>query len=157
MAKKYWLFKSEPGEFSITELKNSPNQTTYWDGVRNYQARNFMRDDMQVGDSVLFYHSVKNPSIVGLAKVVKTGYPDHTALDKNSRYFYPKSTPENPVWYMVDIQFEREFAKPLTLAELREVPGLEQMSLLQKGNRLSIQPVTEDEFEIVMGLADGLR
>jgi predicted RNA-binding protein with PUA-like domain len=99
--KKYWLVKSEPEVFSIDDLMKSPGETTLWDGVRNYQARNFMRDEMKIGDSVLFYHSGKNPSVVGIARVAKEGYPDHTAWDDQSRHFDPKSTPENPIWYMV--------------------------------------------------------
>ncbi len=152
MAQKYWLMKTEPNAFSITDLKNSPNQTTYWDGVRNYQARNFMRDEMQVGDRVLFYHSVVKPSVVGTAIVVKAGYPDHTAWEPGSKYFDPGSTPEKPVWYRVDIRFETEFQKPIPLAKLRTTPGLENMPLLRKGMRLSIQPVTADEFNIIISL-----
>lgn len=153
-----WLMKSEPSEFSIMDLKNSPNQTECWDGVRNYQARNFMRDKMRTGDRVLFYHSVLKPSVVGTARVVKTGYPDFTAWDPKSKHFDPKSTPENPIWYMVDICFESQFAEPIPLARLRTVPGLENMMLLLKGMRLSIQPVTAKEFDIIvaMGTREGL-
>ena len=144
--------KSEPNAFSITDLQNSPGQTTSWDGVRNYQARNFMRDDMQVGDRVLFYHSGVKPSVVGTASVVKTGYPDPTARDPDSEHFDPKSTPEKPVWFMVDIRFDTKFPEPIPLAELRQVPGLENMMLLKKGMRLSIQPVTPEEFKIILAL-----
>ena len=132
MTVNYWLMKSEPSEFSITDLKNSPNQTEHWDGVRNYQARNFMRDKMRIGDRVLFYHSVVKPSVVGTARVVKTGYPDFTAWDPKSKRFDPKSTSENLVWYMVDICFESQFAEPISLAKLRTVSGLENMMLLRK-------------------------
>jgi len=150
MKKQYWLMKSEPGEYSIHDLKESDDGIDYWDGVRNYQARNFMRDDMNAGDGVLFYHSGKKPAVVGTAKVVKKGYPDHTAWDPRSQHFDKRSTPENPVWYMVDIQFESEFPEPLPLKELRRIPGLEDMMLLRKGMRLSIQPVTRKEFEIIV-------
>ena len=153
MGKKHWLMKSEPTEFSIRDLRNAPNGTDYWDGVRNYQARNFMRDEMQAGDRVLFYHSGKKPSVVGTAKVVKAGYPDHTAWDSRSKHFDPKSSPENPIWYMVDIQFEMEFPHPIPLAKLRTVSGLEGMMLLRKGMRLSVQPLTKAEFEIILSLA----
>jgi predicted RNA-binding protein with PUA-like domain len=153
MAKKYWLVKSDPDEFSIEDLKESPNQTECWDGVRNYQARNFMRDEMKVGDRVLFYHSQKNPSVVGTAKVVKPGYPDYTALDTKEKHFDPKSSPEKPIWYMVDIKLEKEFLRPLPLSELRQTPGLEDMMLLRKGMRLSIQPVTKKEFQIIVSLS----
>ena len=152
MTLNYWLMKSEPNEFSITDLKNNPGQTSYWDGVRNYQARNFMRDKMQIGDRVLFYHSVVKPSVAGTARIVKAGYPDFTAWDPKSKYFAPKSTPENPIWYMVDICFEMQFAEPISLAKLRTVPGLENMMLLRKGMRLSIQPVTAKEFDIIVSL-----
>ena len=154
-AKKYWLMKSEPGVFSIDDLMESPDGITHWDGVRNYQARNIMRDEMKKGDRVLFYHSGKKPSVAGLAKVVKEGYPDHTAWDENSDHPDPKSTPENPVWYMVDIRFEKKFDKPIPLKELRNVEGLEEMALLKKGMRLSVQPVSKKEFDIVVSLADG--
>ena len=152
MSINYWLMKSDPEEFSLDDLKNSPKQRTCWDGVRNYQARNFLRDEMQIGDHVLFYHSQKNPSVVGTVKVVKTGYPDHTAWDPDNTHFDPKSNPENPIWYMVDVQFEQEFSKPLTLKFLRTLPQLKNMVLLRKGMRLSIQPVTQEEFETIIAL-----
>ena len=144
--------KSEPGEFSITDLKNSPGRTASWDGVRNYQARNFMRDQMQIGDRVLFYHSGANRSLVGVAEVVKTSYPDHTAWDRQSKHFDPRSTPKKPVWYMVDIRFQEEFPQPIALARLKTVAGLENMMLLRKGIRLSIQPVSAQEFKIILSL-----
>ena len=152
MAVNYWLMKSEPDEFSITDLKNKPSQTEHWDGVRNYQARNFMRDKMKINDRVLFYHSGVKPSVVGTARIVKTGYPDFTAWDPKNKHFDPKSTPENPIWYMVDIRFVSQFAEPIPLARLRTVPGLENMMLLRKGMRLSIQPVTAKEFDIIVGM-----
>jgi len=149
---KYWLMKTEPSVFSLDDLKNSPNQTTHWDGVRNYQARNFMRE-MQKGDRVLFYHSQSNPlAIVGIAEVVRTAYPDFTQFDPSSKYFDPKSDPKNPRWDMVDIRFYQAFESPITLSELREPPGLEEMVLLRKGSRLSVQPVTASEWKIVLAL-----
>jgi predicted RNA-binding protein with PUA-like domain len=157
MTLNYWLMKSEPSEFSITDLKNKPNQTEHWDGVRNYQARNFMRDKMKINDRVLFYHSGVRPSVVGTARIVKTGYPDFTAWDPKNKHFDPKSTPENPIWYMVDIRFESQFAEPVPLARLRTVPGLENMFLLRKGMRLSIQPVTPEEFDIIVEMGNQLR
>jgi predicted RNA-binding protein with PUA-like domain len=150
--KKYWLMKSEPTVFSINDLMKSPDRTTCWEGVRNYQARNFMRDEMKVGDLILFYHSGKNPSAVGIARVVKEGYPDDTAWDDQSDYFDPKSTPENPIWFRVDIQFEKKFSRSLSLKELRKINGLEDMMLLKKGMRLSVQPVTKEEFDIIVAL-----
>ena len=147
---KYWLMKSEPGTFSLQDLKEANNGTECWDGVRNYQARNFMRDEMKIGDQVLFYHSVTNPSLVGIAKVVREAYPDHTALDPDSPYYDPKSSPENTRWMMVDIQFVQEFPRPLSLKEIHSLPGLGKMLLLRKGMRLSIQPVTKEEYCIIL-------
>lgn len=152
-----WLMKSEPSAFSIEDLKNVPNGTDHWDGIRNYQARNLMRDEMKRGDRVLFYHSSADPTaVVGTARVVREAYPDHTALDPDSKYFDPKSMSENPRWVMVDIQFESQFAVPLTLAELRKLPQLNDMMLLKKGQRLSIQPVTEEEFGTIVRHAETL-
>jgi predicted RNA-binding protein with PUA-like domain len=153
MTKKYWLMKSEPGEFSIDDLAAAPDGTDHWDGVRNYQARNFMRDEMKKGDRVLFYHSGKNPSVVGTATVAGKGYPDHTARDPNSNHYDPKSSEKNPIWYMVDIRFDQKFPRPVPLAELRKTAGLEKMMLLKKGMRLSIQPVSKEEFDIIVSLA----
>lgn len=153
MAQQYWLMKSEPNEFSLEDLQNCPNQTEPWDGVRNYQARNFMRDEMRVKDRVLFYHSGKHPAVVGTARIVKAGYPDHTARDSGSKHFDPKSTPESPIWYMVNIRLEKEFARPIPLAELRKIAGLKNMILLRKGNRLSVMPVTPEEFNTILSLA----
>ena len=147
---KYWLMKSEPGTFSLQDLKEAKNGTECWDGVRNYQARNFMRDEMKIRDRVLFYHSVINPCLVGTAKVVREAYPDHTAWDRESPYYDPKSSLENPRWMMVDIQFVQEFPHPLSLKEIRSLSGLEKMLLLRKGMRLSIQPVTEEEYRIIL-------
>ena len=151
---KYWLLKTEPESFSIKDLAKAPKKTTCWDGVRNYQARNFMRDDMKIGDGVLFYHSSANPpAIVGTAKVVKDGYPDPTAWDPNDYHYDPTASPENPRWSMVDIQLVQIFKRPLSLEELRKLPALKKMELLRKGSRLSVQPVTQEEFETVLRLA----
>ncbi len=147
-----WLMKSEPSVFSIADLAASPEQRTSWDGVRNYQARNIMRDQMQPGDRVLFYHSGKKPGVVGAARVVCRAYPDHSAWDSTSPYYDTKADPEKPVWYMVDIQLEQIFPRPVLLSELREVEGLENMLLLKRGMRLSVQPVTAGEFDIIVAL-----
>ena len=145
----YWLMKTEPEAYSWDDLKNKPNSTDFWDGVRNYQARNFMRD-MKVGDKVFFYHSQINPpAIVGIATVVREAYPDPTQFDPESKYFDPKSKTEDPRWSVVDIRSEAEFADPVTLPELRDIPDLEEMVLLRKGSRLSVQPVTEKEWKII--------
>jgi len=152
--RQMWLMKSEPTCFSIQDLKKSPRQTTCWDGVRNYQARNFMRDDMREGDQVLFYHSnAKPPAIVGTAVIVREAYPDHTAWDKREQHFDPKASPENPIWQMVDIRLESIFDEPLPLEELRGIAALKNMELLRKGSRLSVQPVKPKEFEAVLRLA----
>ena len=152
---KYWLLKSEPDVFSLEDLKNCPNQTENWDGIRNYQARNLMRDEMQVGDRAFFYHSRQaEPAIVGTVKVVREAYPDHTSWNLTSKYFDEKSSPENPRWLMVDVQFEKEFLRPVTLKELRSIPELKEMFLLRKGMRLSVQPVTEEEFQLILAIAN---
>jgi len=151
--RRYWLMKSEPGVFSIDDLAKSPKQTTCWDGVRNYQARNFMRD-MAVGDQVFFYHSNADPpAIVGIAEIVRTAYPDATQFDKRSHHYDPSSRPADPRWQMVDITFREKFAAGLSLDRLREEPKLKQMALLQKGSRLSVQPVTEFEWSVIVKLA----
>jgi len=146
--------KSEPQAFSIDDLAKAPKKTTCWDGVRNYQARNFMRS-MEVGDQVFFYHSSVEPAcIVGIAEVVKKAYPDHTALDPKDIHYDPKATPANPIWEMVDIKFMKKFDEPLALEDLRDVKGLEKMELLRRGSRLSVQPVTAPEWKIVNNLAE---
>lgn len=151
---KYWLMKSEPEAYSIDDLAKAPKKTTCWDGVRNYQARNFMRE-MEIGDQVFFYHSGGgNPSIVGIAEVVKKAYPDHTALDPKDKHYDPKATPANPIWEMVDIKFVKKFDEPLALEDLRGAKGLENMELLRRGSRLSVQPVTAAEWKIVNNLAE---
>ena len=150
---KYWLMKSEPDVFSIDDLSKQPNQKSHWDGVRNYQARNFMRDEMDVGDKVLFYHSnCKVPGIVGIATVASSSYPDHTSWDKKSEYFDPKSGPDNPRWFMVDVKFEEKFSRTVSLNEMKEVKALAEMLILRKGNRLSITPVQKKEFQTVLDL-----
>ena len=151
---KYWLVKSEPDAFSIQDLKNKPGSQDSWDGVRNYQARNFMRDEMRVGDRVLFYHSnAKPPGVVGTARVAREAYPDHTAWDPDSKYFDPRSTEEKPVWMMVDVKYESEFPEIISLDSLREETALKDMPLLKKGMRLSVMPVTEAQFNRVLALA----
>ena len=148
--RRYWLVKSEPETFSFDDLLASPGRTTGWDGVRNFQARNFMRDEMKVGDLVFFYHSSTDPAaIVGIAEVVREGYPDPTAFDAKDSHYDPKSKRDAPTWMMVDLRAREALPKPLTLAELRGVKGLEKMVLLQKGSRLSVQPVTAKEWDIV--------
>jgi predicted RNA-binding protein with PUA-like domain len=154
--KNYWLLKSEPEAFSIADLEKAAKKTTCWDGVRNFQARNFLRDSIKAGDQIFFYHSNSDPSaIVGIAQVVKEGYPDHTAFDPEDPHYDPKSKKDNPTWYMVDIQHLETFPKPLGLEELRHLPGLKNMVLLQKGSRLSVQPVTAAEWDIVSKKAHG--
>ncbi len=152
---KYWLMKSEPDCFSIDDLAAEKNKTTHWDGVRNYQARNFMRDDMKAGHQVLFYHSnAKPPGVAGVAKIAKESYPDFTAFDPQDKHFDPKSKHETPRWFMVDIKFEKKFKRFVSLDELRTVKSLEGMVLLQKGSRLSVQPVTQKQFDTICKLAD---
>jgi predicted RNA-binding protein with PUA-like domain len=153
-ARRYWLVKSEPDSFSFDDLLASPDRTTCWDGVRNYQARNSMRDDMKLGDLVFFYHSSTDPAaIVGIAEVARESYPDHTAFDRKDPHYDPKSKPEAPTWMMVDLRAREPLPRPITLADLHGVKGLEKMVLLQKGSRLSVQPVTAKEWEIVCRLA----
>ncbi len=151
---KYWLIKSEPNEFSIDDLKNAPQQTEHWDGVRNYQARSFMRDDMRIGDPVLFYHSnCETPGIVGLARVASEAYPDHTAFDANDKHFDAKSDPDNPRWMMVDVQYERHTKRLLSLRELKEhAEELAGFRLIARGNRLSVMPVEKAHWDTVLSL-----
>lgn len=150
----YWLMKSEPDAFSIDDLRAMPNKTEHWDGIRNYQARNMMRDDMKKGDLVFFYHSnAKIIGIVGIAKVVKEAYPDFTAFEPGTRYFDPKSDPDKPRWFMVDIKFVRKLKRIITLAELKNYSSvLDDMPLLRKGNRLSIMPVSESHWNFILDL-----
>ncbi len=145
--------KSEPSAYAIDDLLR--DQVTHWDGVRNYQARNFMRDTMRVGDGVLFYHSVTHPvGIAGEATVVKTGYPDHTAYDPNDIHYDPKSREDRPTWFMVNVQFVRKCKKIIALSALKEIPSLEGMMLLKRGSRLSVQPVMKEEWDIIMRLPE---
>ena len=156
MAKRpqHWLLKTEPGEFSIHDLAASPNRTTCWDGVRNYQARNFMRDEMACGDRVLIYHSnAKPPAVAGTATVVKEAYPDPTCWDPNHHHYDPKSSAAAPRWCMVDIQLDQLFAEPVPLPLLRDTPALAKMELLRKGSRLSVQKVRAPEFATILRLA----
>lgn len=149
----YWLFKSEPDVFGIDHLKDMPEQTEHWDGIRNYQARNMLRDDVKPGDLVFFYHSnCKEPAIVGIMEVTREGYPDHTAFDPEQHYYDPKSDPENPRWYMVDIKYVRELKRPITLQELKQLPQLEDMPLVRRGNRLSIMPVKKEHWDLILEL-----
>jgi predicted RNA-binding protein with PUA-like domain len=148
----YWLFKSEPDEYSIDDLQAEPTGFGVWDGIRNYQARNFLRDQVAVGDGVLFYHSsCKQVGIVGTAEVVKAGYPDPAQFDPENDYFDPKATPEAPRWYCVDIRYRSRFNSLIPLAELRTIPTLADMVLLNQG-RLSVQPVQPDEWLLILGL-----
>lgn len=152
--RRYWLFKTEPNCFSFADLWAAPNRTTGWDGVRNFQARNMLRDQVQVGDGVLFYHSnAKPPAITGLAEVVRDGHPDPTAFDPTAQHHDPKSDPSNPTWFQVAIRALRPIAPPLGLPMLREVPDLARMELLRKGSRLSVQPVSAEEWATILDLA----
>lgn len=146
-----WLVKSEPDCYPYEQLEREGR--TMWDGVRNYQARNMLRDQMQLGDPVFFYHSnCKQPGIVGIAEIVRAGYPDHTALDPESNYYDPKSTPEKPIWYMVDVRFVRKLKRTITLDELKQRPELEGMPLVRRGNRLSVMPVSPQDWEFILSL-----
>lgn len=152
MAKQYWLFKAEPHIYGLDHLAAEPNKTGRWDGIRNYQARNFLRDQVKAGDEVFIYHSsCKNVGIVGTAKVVKTCYPDPTQFNPESDYYDPKSTPENPRWVSVDIQLTKTFPRLIPLAEIKEKPELENMVLV-KQSRLSTQPVTAGEWKFINSL-----
>ncbi len=146
----YWLLKTEPTTFSMNDLWNAPKRTTAWDGVRNYQARNMMRDQMKPGDLVFIYHSSADPTgIAGIAEVARAGYPDESAFDRKDSHFDPKSSPDNPIWYVVDVKAVKRFDSIITLDELRGMKGLEKMVLLKKGSRLSVQPVSAAEWEII--------
>ena len=151
MAKRYWLMKCEPSAYSIGDLARDGD--TSWEGVRNFQARNFMRDDMRVGDAVLFYASNADPSgVSGLATVAKTAYPDHFAWKKGHKYFDARSTKDKPVWFMVDLGFVEQFQATVPLATLKATRGLEDMKVVQKGSRLSVQPATKKGYDIVVRL-----
>ncbi|WP_373650022.1 EVE domain-containing protein [Schlesneria sp. DSM 10557] len=152
--RRYWLFKSEPSAFGIEHLAKSPRKTAPWDGVRNYQARNFLRDDVQLGDQVLFYHSREEPlGVFGTMQIVRTSYPDFTAFDPQSKYFDEKGNPENPRWFMVDVKLIQKFPQPVTRDMLAEDDTTSKMLVMKRGMRLSIQPVTREEWEAVHRLA----
>lgn len=149
--KNYWIFKSEPDVYSIDDLRR--DKVTFWDGVRNYEARNYLRDKAKIGDLVFFYHSnCDEPGIYGLCEVVKEAYPDFTQFDPENKHFDPRSKPDNPTWFMVDLKFIEKFEKPVLLDELKKKPELKNLRLLQKGNRLSIIPVDEKEFKIILNM-----
>ena len=149
----YWLMKTEPEAYSIDDLAKEKNKTTHWDGVRNYQARNFMRDDMKKGDIVLLYHSnAKPPGVVGVCTIAKESYPDFTAFDPNDKHFDPKSKQAEPRWFMVDIKLKKKFKELISLEFLRTVKALDGMELLRKGSRLSVQPVTKKQYETIVKL-----
>lgn len=150
----YWLIKSEPDAFSIDDLKNAPGKKEHWDGIRNYQARNFIRDDMQKGDLAFFYHSnCKEPGIVGICEVVSDAYPDHTAFDPHSKYYDAGSTPDNPRWLMRDVKYRRKTRRLIGLAELKQhADQLEDFQLVRRGNRLSIIPVSRKHWDFILAL-----
>ncbi|MCH8897440.1 MAG: EVE domain-containing protein [Chloroflexi bacterium] len=151
--RRYWLFKSEPSNYSFDDLLSETDQTAEWDGVRNYQARNLIRDDMKVGDGILFYHSSTDPTaVVGTATIAREAYPDSTAWDPQGKYYDPKSSPDNPTWMMVDIKAGEKFARPVTLQEIKLNPKLEGMMLVRRGMRLSIQTLTEEEWDEIVAL-----
>ena len=156
MPRKYWLLKTEPETFSFDDLLRAPSKTTGWNGVRNYQARNFLRDQMKKGDRVLIYHSSADPpGVVGEAEVVREGYPDPTQFDRGDDHYDPDSPPVEPRWYQVDVKAVRKLRKPVPLPLIRETPALRKMALVQRGQRLSVQPVTEAEYATVVALGEG--
>ncbi len=149
----YWLMKSEPGAFSIDDLKELLPRTEPWDGVRNYQARNMMRDEMKPGDQAFFYHSAcEEPGIVGIMKIAGESYPDPTAFDPKDKHFDPRSDQENPRWFLVDVKFVRKLARTISLNELKEHDAIADMVLLRRGNRLSIMPVSKNDWNYILAL-----
>lgn len=149
----HWLMKSEPETFGIDDLKKRPKQTEPWDGVRNYQARNMLRDRMKVGDQAFFYHSnCEVPGIAGIMEIVKAGYPDTSAFDPSDPHFDPKSDPKNPRWYRVDVRFVRQFKRIISLAELKSHKALAELPLVQRGSRLSVVPVTSQQWKFILSL-----
>ena len=151
---KYWLMKSEPDVYSIDHLSVQKQKIDHWDGIRNYQARNFIRDDMEIGDLAFFYHSnCDTPAIVGMMEIVTFAYPDHTAFDLGEKYYDPKSDPDNPRWFMVDVRLKKKFRRHVTLMQIRSERKLESMRLVQKGNRLSILPLTKREWNHILSMA----
>lgn len=154
----YWLMKSEPESFSIDDLARAPGKATCWDGVRNYQARNMLRDEMKKGDLAFFYHSnCEVPGIVGIVQIVREGYPDHTAFDPDDHHFDPQSDPVKPRWFMVDVKLKKKFPRVVSLRELKEHAGkeLEDFRLIAKGNRLSVMPVTASQWQFIESLSQG--
>jgi len=148
---RHWLLKTEPDCFGLEHLKAKPKRTEHWDGVRNYQARNFMRDGMRKGDLAFFYHSsCPEPGIAGIVKITRAAYPDHTAWDPENEHFDPKSSPANPIWFMVDVKLEREFRHLLPLTVIKANPALKDMLLVQRGSRLSVMPVTTKEWNTIL-------
>lgn len=148
----FWLFKTEPGCFSFDDLRNRPGMTEPWDGVRNFQARNFLRDAVKVGDRVLFYHSsIPEPAVVGIAEVVRAGYPDASAMDPSGEHFDPKASPLNPIWYMVDVRYAGPLPRIVTLEQIKNNPALAEMPLVKR-SRLSIQPVSADEWNMILAM-----
>jgi predicted RNA-binding protein with PUA-like domain len=157
MAKKYWLMKTEPDCYSYEDLEKEKRGQGHWEGVRNFQARNFMKDDMQIGDGVLFYYSsCAEPGVVGIAEVASEPYPDHTQFDAKSEYYDPSANPDKPKWYMVDVKPVQKLPKYVSLKQMRETPELEGMVTLRRGNRLSITPVTAGEWKVIRRLG-GLK
>lgn len=153
MARKYWLLKTEPSVFSFEDLMKAPARTTHWDGVRNYQARNFLRDEMKIGDGVfIYYSSTDEPGVAGIAEVVREGYPDPSAFDKKDPHYDPASKHESPTWFVVDIRGVKKLPSYVTLSQMRGVKALQGMRLLQRGNRLSVTPVTQKEWDVVCAL-----
>jgi len=151
----YWLMKSEPSTFSIDDLAHAKNQTTQWEGVRNYQARNFMKNEMKKGDLAFFYHSsCPEPAIVGIVEIVKESYPDPTALDPQSDYYDPKSQSSTPRWFVVDVKLKKKLETPILLRQIKQNPTLQTMRLVQPGNRLSITPVSKKEWENILAMLE---
>lgn len=149
----YWLFKTEPGCFSFDDLKNRPAMTEPWDGVRNFQARNFLRDAVKIGDQVLFYHSnIAEPAVVGIAEIARAGYPDTTALNPHAEHFDPKASAEKPIWYMVDVRYVAPLPRVVTLESIKRNPLLAEMPLVRR-SRLSIQPVSAEEWRIILAMS----
>jgi len=147
----YWLMKSEPDVYGIDDLKRDRRDA--WEGVRNYQVRNMMRDDMRKGDLAFFYHSnCKEPGIVGVMRITSRGYPDPTQFDPKSKYYDPKSDPANPRWLMVDVSYKKKLKRTISLAELKAQPGLKDFPLVRRGNRLSVMPVSDSDWEFILGL-----
>ncbi len=153
MARRYWLLKTEPSTFSFDDLLRAPHKTTGWNGVRNYQARNFLRDQMKKGDGVLIYHSSAEPTaVVGTAEVVREGHPDPTQFERGDDHYDPESSPDDPRWFQVDVRAVEKLPHPVTLERIKRTSALAGMGLLRKGNRLSVQPVTEEEFRAIVKL-----